>query len=97
MKILYIGDSHITAKNPASRLDDIQVTIKDKFNEIGELVKQNKIDIVLHGGDLFHTPDVSNKFTGEIATILSSYGVPIYVVPGNHDQLVVHTRNSVKY
>lgn len=40
---------------------------------------------MLHGGDLFHTPDVSNKFTGEIAQIIKSWGVDTYVVPGNHD------------
>ena len=41
--------------------------------------------MVLHGGDLFHTPDVSNKFTGEIAKEIKSWGVDTYVVPGNHD------------
>ena len=40
---------------------------------------------MLHGGDLFHTPDVSNKFTGEIAQIIKSWKVDTYVVPGNHD------------
>ena len=85
MKILYLNDPHITAKNPASRLDDIQTTIKNKFIEVGEIAKAKQVDIVLIGGDLFHTPDVSNKFTGEVATIFQSYGLPIYVVPGNHD------------
>lgn len=41
--------------------------------------------MVVHGGDLFHTPDVSNKFTGEIAKVIKKWGVDTYVVPGNHD------------
>lgn len=43
------------------------------------------MDLVIHGGDVFHTPDVSNKFTGELAKIIKSWGVDTYVTPGNHD------------
>lgn len=80
-----MSDTHITAKNPASRIDDIQQTILKKFKEIGDIIKRENIDFVLHGGDLFHTPDVSNKFTGRIAQVIQSWGVDTYVVPGNHD------------
>lgn len=85
MKIGFVTDTHITGKNPVSRLDDIQDTIKNKFINIGEIIQKEKIDLMLHGGDLFHTPDVSNKFTGELAEIMQNWGVDTYVVPGNHD------------
>lgn len=85
MKFLYFTDSHFTAKNPSSRIDNIQDTIKRKLNDIKDIINEERIDVVLHGGDLFHSPDVSNKFCGELATILKSFNVPIYVVPGNHD------------
>lgn len=85
MRILYLTDTHFTGKNPASRLDDIQETIINKLLDVKKIVEDEKIELILHGGDMFHTPDVSNKFTGNIASILKSYGVPMYVVPGNHD------------
>jgi DNA repair exonuclease SbcCD nuclease subunit len=85
MKILNLADTHITARTPSSRLDDIQETIKLKFAEIGVVVRQEKIDVIVHSGDMFHRPEVANKFVGEIAEIIRSYNVPFYVVPGNHD------------
>ena len=78
-------DTHITAKTPSSRLDNIQDTIKNKLIEVGEIAKEENVDIILHGGDFFHTADVSNKFTGEIIEILKQYPVPIYTTIGNHD------------
>ena len=85
MKLLYLTDTHITAKTPSSRLDDIQDTIKMKFSELGVLIEKEGIEAVLHGGDMFHRPEVSNKFVGEIAEIIRGYGVPFYVLIGNHD------------
>lgn len=85
MKFLFITDTHFTAKAPASRIDDFQKTIKNKLIEVGKIIKKEKIDILLHGGDMFHSPDVSNKFCGEIAEIFKSYNIPIYVNIGNHD------------
>ena len=85
MKILFLTDSHFTAKNTSSRLDDIQQTILDKLLDVKKIIEDDGIDIVLHGGDMFHSPDVSNQFTGKIAKIIKSFGVPMYVVPGNHD------------
>lgn len=85
MKFLFVTDTHITAKTPSSRQDDIKVTIAEKFKEIGEIIKEEDVDVVLHGGDFFNTPEVSNNSTGDIGEILKSYNVPIYVTPGSHD------------
>ena len=56
-----------------------------KFLEIGEIIKRENIELVIHGGDMFHTPRVSLKYAGEIANLIKAWGVPVYVVPGNHD------------
>lgn len=85
MKILFLTDTHFTGKNPSSRIDDIQETILKKLLDVKKIIEDEGIHVVLHGGDMFHTPDISNLFTGKIASILKSYNVPIYVVPGNHD------------
>lgn len=85
MKILHITDSHGTVKSPESRTDLYYLTFLRKFAEITYAVKLHKIDMVLHTGDLFHTSRVSNKFMGQVAEIIKGWGVPFYVVPGNHD------------
>lgn len=85
MKILHITDSHGTVKSPESRTDLFYLTFLRKFAEITYIVKLHKIDMVLHTGDLFNLSRVSNKFMGQVAEIIKSWGVPLYVVPGNHD------------
>lgn len=85
MKLLFFTDTHIKATNPISRTDDYLNTVECKFNEVREIVKDEKIDYVLHGGDLFDRPDVPVRIVGKFANILKSYGVPIYMISGNHD------------
>lgn len=85
MKILHITDSHGTVKSPESRTDLFYLTFLRKLAEITYVVKLEKIDMVLHTGDLFHSSRVSNKFMGQVAEIIQGWGVPLYVVPGNHD------------
>lgn len=85
MKILFITDTHLTAKTPASRTDVYEITTLKKFNEIGNIIRANGIERVIHGGDMFHTAKVSLRYAGHIAEIIKSWGVPVNVVPGNHD------------
>lgn len=85
MKILHITDSHGTVKGPESRKDIYYITFLRKLYELGYVVKKEKIDMVIHTGDLFHTARVSDKFAGQVSEMIKSWQVPVYVVPGNHD------------
>ena len=85
MKILFMTDTHLTAKSPQSRTDIYEITTLKKFTEIGHIIKNNNVDLVIHGGDMFHTAKVSLRYAGHIAEIIKSWGVPVHVVPGNHD------------
>lgn len=85
MKILHVTDTHGTAKNPAGRKDIFYITVFKKFMELGAIIKRENIDLVIHTGDLFHTPRVSLKFAGKISELINAWEVPVYVVPGNHD------------
>lgn len=85
MKLLYLTDTHIRGTSPQNRLDDYQETLKEKLREVGEIVKEENIDYVLHGGDLFDRPDVSVSIVSDFAQIFQTYGVPIYIISGNHD------------
>lgn len=85
MKILHITDSHGTVKGPESRKDIYYIAFLKKLYELGYVIKQNQVDMVIHTGDLFHTARISDKFAGQVSELIKSWNVPVYVVPGNHD------------
>lgn len=85
MKILHITDSHGTVKSPESRTDIYYLSFLKKMYELKYVIQQHDIKLIIHTGDLFHSSKVSDKFTGQLAEIIKSYGIPMYVVPGNHD------------
>ena len=85
MKILHITDSHGTVKSPESRTDVYYLSFLKKMYELKYVIQQQDIKLIIHTGDLFHSARVSDKFAGQLAEIIKSYGIPMYVVPGNHD------------
>lgn len=85
IKILYLTDTHVSGKNPISRVDNVPETLKRKFTEVGDIANREQCDIIVHGGDLNETPDVSNKLSGEITEIIKAWNKKVYIVPGNHD------------
>ena len=85
MKILYFTDSHIRGTTPKNRTDDFTNTLELKFKEILDIIKEEKIDYVLHGGDLFDRPDVSISLVSKFSKILKQIPVPMYIISGNHD------------
>jgi DNA repair exonuclease SbcCD nuclease subunit len=85
MKLLYFTDTHIRGNNPKSRKDDFLDTLKNKFNEIVQIVENEEIDYVLFGGDLFDRPDLSPSVIKEFIIYLKKLPLPIYSVLGNHD------------
>ena len=85
MKILHITDSHGTVKSPEGRTDIYYLSFLKKMYELKYVIQKNDIKLIIHTGDLFHSPRVSDKFTGQLAEIIKSYNIPMYVVPGNHD------------
>lgn len=85
MKLLFFTDTHIRSTNPRNRIDDFYKSTIDKLKEIRDYANDNKVDYVIHGGDLFDRPDSAIKPTSEVGKILSSFHMPIFIVAGNHD------------
>lgn len=85
MKLLYITDTHLRYYAPRSRTDLFFETLINKMEEIGDIIKRENVTALLHGGDLFDRPDAQIAVAGKFAAILMSYGVPIYIISGNHD------------
>ncbi len=85
LKLLFFTDTHIRGTTPKNRKDVFIDTLEHKFIEIINIVEENKIDFILHGGDLFDRPDVSITIASKFAAILDQISVPIYLISGNHD------------
>ncbi|EOD01247.1 metallophosphoesterase [Caldisalinibacter kiritimatiensis] len=85
MRILYLTDTHIRGTTPKNRKDNLLETLQLKFEEVLEISKKYNVDYILHGGDFFDRPDISNSIARKFALILSKFDVPIYVIAGNHD------------
>lgn len=85
LRILYFTDTHIRGTTPKNRKDDYVNTLESKFLEILQIIEAEKIDFVIHGGDLFDRPDISVSIVSRFANILNRIKIPIYMVSGNHD------------
>lgn len=85
MKFIYLTDVHIKGVNPGRRKDTYFLSILGKLQELKPVIKDEEIDCVIIGGDLFDSPDISNNLYSQVAKTLRSWGVKIFVVPGNHD------------
>lgn len=85
LKLLFFTDTHIRGTTPKNRKDIFVDTIEQKLIEINHIIKENNVDFVLHGGDLFDRPDISIAVASRFAMILDKIPVPFYLISGNHD------------
>jgi len=85
LRFLFFTDTHIRGTNPKSRLDDYYSALKNKFEEIINIVEKNNIDYILHGGDWFDRPDISPSIVRDFAILVKKFNRPVYSVAGNHD------------
>jgi len=81
MKFAHLSDTHIKL---LKEHDSYRIV----FNEIYRILKEEKVDAVIHTGDLFHTKiqltpeaiSMASDFLRSLADI-----APLYIIPGNHD------------
>lgn len=86
MKLLFFTDSHLRGSTPRSRIDDYTLSLESKFDEIGQIIKQEHINAVLNGGDLFDSPSPAYSVVSTFAKKMKSWNVPIYSIIGSHDK-----------
>ena len=94
MLITFVGDAHLTGKNPIARLDDLTETQWDKWEEIVKFANDKNTPII-SCGDLFHVSVVANSIVNRFGEILNELNNPLYCVFGNHD-LLYHSLNLWK-
>lgn len=85
MKLGFFTDTHARTDTPEGRTDDFRQSILQKLEEMGGIWKDHGVDVVLFGGDLFHTPDPAMSIQYDVMHILKSWGKRIIGVVGSHD------------
>lgn len=79
-----VNDTHFMAKS-GTRLD-IFPALLEKWGWVLAFARANNA-VILHTGDFFNTPTVSEEVKASIIQLTNFYGVRIYAIYGNHDLL----------
>jgi len=86
LRVLQLTDTHLYA-NPVGSL--LGINTLDSFQRVIQHFRDYHwpLDILLATGDLVH--DASPQGYAKMGEILSSFGVPVFCLPGNHDSPTV--------
>lgn len=85
MNLGFFTDLHFRGENPVGRTDDYRRSILRKLEEMGQIWVDNKVEYVLFGGDLCHTPDPVTSIKYDLIQVFRSWGLPIISIIGSHD------------
>jgi DNA repair exonuclease SbcCD nuclease subunit len=92
IKIVLFGDSHLGYDLPIHPRIQRRRRGEDFFANyqfILDFARRNKVDLVIHSGDLFYRSKVPSLIVDRAYESLfqvASRGIPIYIVPGNHER-----------
>ncbi len=86
MQILHVSDTHLGCIqfNLKEREDDVY----EAFNEAIDAAVKDRVDAVIHAGDIFHTPKPSGTAMlklGEALKRLNEHGIRFFFTLGEHD------------
>lgn len=88
VRMLVVGDIHASDQTPGWRTETYGEDILTKVRECVEIAKSKQATHVLLLGDIFdskYASKISHKLVQQLSVILSSFGVPVYILVGNHD------------
>lgn len=83
-KFIYLSDSHCGANPPGYQQQRAcHNLLPEIMGALQKYIAEEKIDFVLHGGDLIDSTSEENIQSG--ARLFDALGVPVYLCLGNHD------------
>jgi DNA repair exonuclease SbcCD nuclease subunit len=82
--IVFCTDTHFRNSNPSYRRDEIFKNSLEEFKYVLDVAKENNA-LLIHGGDIFHTPNATNEVVSEVAELIVASGVRVALLVGNHD------------
>ncbi len=86
MKFIHVTDTHLGRKD--KNLEERREDYYNSFKQVVDYAVSNKIDFLIHTGDLFDKARPSVKtlvFTVKQLERLKNKGIPVFLVPGSHD------------
>lgn len=92
IKILLLADTHLGFDLPVQARIERRRRGEDFFSNyqlILDFARRQKIDLIVHGGDLFYRSQVPPAIVDRAYEPLfqvAKRGVPIFIVPGNHER-----------
>ena len=87
-KVMFVGDVHLKAQNPACRKDNYAETVLRKLSWIDQYCNENHISHIVFLGDFFDAPTVAWSLFTQVMCVLQKMrddGIHCYAVVGNHD------------
>ncbi len=103
MKILHFSDTHLgfseyNKVDPATGLNQRELDFYRAWQQVIQAILEIEPDIVVHAGDLFHTPRPSNRAIRvalEGIQRVSEVGIPWIIISGNHETPRIRTTGSI--
>jgi DNA repair exonuclease SbcCD nuclease subunit len=92
IRILFFGDTHLGFDLPQKPRIERRRRGEDLFKnylQVLKIARRQGVDLIVHGGDLFHDRKVSPAIVERAYRPLyevACAGIPVYLVPGNHDR-----------
>lgn len=90
MRFLHTADWQLGMK--AAHVGEVGNRVREErlhaVNRIIEAAQTHKADFILIAGDTFEDNGVDRVLIQKAVDILSGFGAPVYIIPGNHDPLV---------
>ena len=97
LKIVFFADTHLGVDYPINPKVNRRRRGEDFFENYRKVLDyavESKADLVLHGGDFFFRSKVPAPIVDRAYDILYNFaknGIPIVIVPGNHERSVLPT------
>lgn len=86
-KYIFLADTHIKGINPINRKGDYYKDVMIKIAEVISIAKEKEVNAIVHCGDLYDSPNVSNLMIDEFIDMIEASEIKWYIVPGNHDEI----------
>lgn len=90
--ILFLADTHLGFDDPLRPRIEHRRRGHDFFSNFTkalEYARQRRVDLILHGGDLFYRSRIPQSLVSkafEPLLEIADDGIPVYLVPGNHER-----------
>lgn len=103
MKILHFSDTHLgfseyTKTDPETGLNQREVDFYKAWYQVIDAIQSYQPDVVIHAGDLFHTPRPSNRALCVAFESIQKIGesdIPVVLISGNHETPRIRTTGSI--